>query len=155
MDSSLSFAIQLILLTLLLAGAAVVIDLALRRDGPGRIAAARAAGPAPSGQAPWIITLESSLLPQPTQVHLSGNQNAVEFGGSGYPLPSRALVGVRLRFRRDPERNGLSVETESRDLRIGTTRIEDFKNPYVVDRDEIKFTADDSFKMVFTRVDAS
>ena len=151
----LSFLLQLVLLALLLAGAWFVLGLAWQREPATAKSAPSAPALAVVERIAWVITVESSLLAQPQRVEASTADELIEFGGAGYVIPSRALAGVNLRFRHDPERNGLSLETSSTGIRIGTTEIEKFSHPYVVDRDEITFTADASVKMVFARVDAT
>lgn len=107
-----------------------------------------------AGERPeWVLTLSSSALSQPVRAPFRGDQDVLELGGSGYPLPSAALAEVSIRFRRDPVRRGLTVETASPGVLVNFVSIGDARDPYVVDGDEIRFAADDTVRIEVSRAE--
>ena len=154
MPFPISFALQIASLALFVLCAVRVVQLGASREP----AAPRSPGPiAPPGgvhdRPEWVLTLSSSALSQPIRARLRGDQDVLELGGSGYPLPSAALAEVSIRFRRDPVRRGLTVETASPGVLVNYVSVGDARDPYVVDGDEIRFAADDTVRIEIARAE--
>lgn len=153
MPFPISFALQIASLALFVLCAVRVVQLGALREGtvpsPGPVVPPGGAHDRPV----WVLTLSSSALSQPIRARLRGDQDVLELGGSGYPLPSAALAEVSIRFRRDPVRRGLTVETASPGVLVNFVSVGDARDPYVVDGDEIRFAADDTVRIEISRAE--